>query len=691
MPESNSKDYKFLNQLKGIVEENISDEKFGVSELADAIGMSRSNLLRKIKKSTGLSVSQFIRQIRLENAMEMLKESSQNISEISYAVGFGSNSYFTKCFHDHFGFPPGEADKIEQNSIKQKRKIGNIRKIGIFSIVAVLITLTSFVIIYYSKKDSSKHTDIEKSIAVLPFKNESADKTNVYIVNGLMESVLNNLQKIEDLRVISRTSVEKFRNDTKTIPEIADELKVSFIVEGSGQKINNKILLSIQLIDATTDNRLWSEQFERNTEDIFDLQREVAKKIVNKIQVIVTPEEQKRIDKKPTQNLVAYDYFLKGFDEINKGTIEGLESSIVNFKKAIDHDSAYARAYAGVAMAYYYLDIFKSVKKYKDEINYYADKALFYDATLEQSLVAKSLYYQSIGECNLAIPYLEKALDYNPNSTLALNYLSDIYASCAPNTGKYLENALKVLQLDVASNDSTNTSINYLHVSNAFIQTGFVDEAEYYINKSLDYNPNNIFSDYVKAYIQYARDKDLAKAKGKLKLTLNKDTTRLDVLQELGKICYYMRDYQESFNYFKKFNDIKQKYNLDIYPHMNAEIGYVYEKMGFSEESQKYFEDYKNYTDNSNSIYKNAELAIYYSHMGDTQKALSHFEQFVNEEKDFHYWTVLFLKIDPIMDNIKNTAKFKDIYSRLEANFWNRHEQIKKSLNQQNLLLKIEG
>ena len=687
MPESNLSDNEFLNRLKGIIEENISNEKFGVSELADAIGMSRSNLLRKVKKSTGQSVSQFIRQIRLENAMEMLKESTQNISEIAFAVGFGSTSYFTKCFHDHYGFPPGEANKTNHVSNNQKNKFVKTRKSRILIFSIVLTVFAAFLIINFFKNNSSNKTNLEKSIAVLPFKNESTDISNAYIVNGLMESVLNNLQKIEELKVISRTSVEKFRNNTKTVPEIAKELNVNYVVEGSGQKIDDKILLTIQLIDATSDKHLWSEQFERNTSDIFDLQREVAKKIVDKIQVIVTPEELQRIEKNPTENLVAYDYFLKGFDQINQGTIEGLESSIESFKKAIEHDITYARAYAGVAMAYYYLDLFKSVKKYKDEINYYADKALFYDSTLEQSLIAKSLYYQSIGECKLAIPYLEKALNYNPNSALALNYLSDIYASCLPNTEKYLENALKVIQLDVVANDSTKTSINYLHLSNAFIQSGFVNEAEYYINKSLDYNPENIFSDYVKAYIQYARDKDLAKTKEKLIVTLKKDTTRLDVLQELGKICYYMRDYETSFKYFKKFTDARKNYNLDIFQHMNAEIGYVYKKMGLIEESQKYFDEYKNYVDRSNSIYKNLELAIYYSYLGNTQKAINHFEQFVNEEEDFHYWTILFLKIDPLLDNIKDEERFKEIYKDLEIKFWDKHNLIKKSLKEQNLIL----
>ena len=129
----------------------------------------------------------------------------------------------------------------------------------------------------------------------MPFKNDSADSTNVYIVNGLMESILNNLQKIENLRVISRTSVEKYRTQQKTIPEIARELGVSYLVEGSGQKAGDKILLNIQLIDAKSDKHLWAEQYARETGDIFELQQEVAKKIAGEIEVIITPEEVNRI------------------------------------------------------------------------------------------------------------------------------------------------------------------------------------------------------------------------------------------------------------------------------------------------------------------------------------------------------------------------------------------------------------
>ena len=270
---------EFISRITAIIEENITNEQFGVSELAREIGMSRSNLLRKIKKLTNLSVSQFIRQVRLKNAMEMLKENSANVSEVSYRVGFSSTSYFIKCFREFYGYPPGEVGKQRGNQAEpDKGGTPGKKRIAIISGVFILL-LSGALLIFVVNSDEPVPSGQEKSIAVLPFKNDSNDSTNIYIINGLMESLLDNLQSIEDLRVISRTSVEKYRHNPLTIPEIARELNVSYLVEGSGQKIGNQILLNIQLIEASTDKHLWAERYKREATDIFELQLEVATSI----------------------------------------------------------------------------------------------------------------------------------------------------------------------------------------------------------------------------------------------------------------------------------------------------------------------------------------------------------------------------------------------------------------------------
>ena len=197
----------FIDQVEAIIQANFSDEQFGVSELAEAMNMSRSNLLRKVKKHTQLSASQFIRQFRLKKGMELLRQPPLTVSEVSHRVGFGSTSYFIKCFREYYGYPPGEVGKRDAEEEPTKAKFSKPTLWTI--VVAASLVLLIGLFFLFREKTASDEIELDKSIAVLPFKNESSDSTNVFFINGLMEATLNNLQKIEDLRVISRTSVEK--------------------------------------------------------------------------------------------------------------------------------------------------------------------------------------------------------------------------------------------------------------------------------------------------------------------------------------------------------------------------------------------------------------------------------------------------------------------------------------------------
>ena len=785
MHDSHSTENNFLSKISDIIEANLSNEQFGVSELAREVGMSRSNLLRKIKKLRKISVSQFIREVRLKNAMEMLRQSSLTVSEVTYKVGFGSTSYFIKCFHDHYGYPPGEVGKSESNQnghpveesmddhknitgfwqeLKRRKVVKVIivyatisfillqllsilikplflpqwlmtlvivlLAIGfpiaiIFSwifditpagievtksineqglqkqtnspkmkgvlytlLVGALMVVIVFIVnpqIFRGNSQEKIIPDLEKSIAVLPFHNDSNDSTNVYLINGLMESILTKLQKIEELRVISRTSVEKYRNNPKQISEIAKELNVNYLIEGSGQKIGDKILLNIQLIEAPSDRHLLSEQYNRKVTDIFELQMDIAKNIADKIQAIITPEEAERIYKIPTDNLVAYDYYLKGRDLMFVMKGESWKSAITYFEKAIERDDEFALAYANIAIAYYLLDLLRADKIYTEQIKNYADKALLLDAKLSESLLATALYYMHNDEPEMTISYLEKALSYNPNDIWAMTALSEIYAKRIPNTEKYLEYAIKGIRLDIAAHDAISASFIYLHLGNAFVQSGFIDEAQTYINKSLDYYPENLFSQYVKAYILYAKNRDLEQIKDLLIGVFKKDTTRLDVMQEVGKIYYYMRDYENAYKYYKKFTDIKKAQNLDLFPEENSKIGVVFAKMGQKEESDNYFEKYKEYAENDTSIYNNLSLSMYYSYTGDTKKALEHLKLF-SQQDNYFFWVIIFLEMDPLIDNIKDTPEFKKIMKDIENKFWNNHKQIKISLERKKLI-----
>lgn len=675
----------FIDQIESVILENLSNEQFGVSELAEIMNMSRSNLLRKIKKNTQLSASQFIRQVRLKKSMQMLEQTSLNVSEISFQVGFGSTSYFIKCFREYYGYPPGEVGKgtlADEIISVQTHFLKRHRRQLIAAATLVVLVLSFFI---FKKKFTATEVEIEKSIAVLPFKNESSDSSNLYFVNGLMESALNNLQKIEDLRVVSRTSVEKYRHTNKSIPEIAEELDVNYIVEGSGQRVEDRVLLNIQLIDASTDRPIWVEQYNQKVVDVFDLQNEVAKKIADAIKATVTAAEMEQIEQKPTENLVAYDYFLQALGPYNTRTKEGLEEAISLFEKAVAEDPQFALAYAYIAFSYYYIDFFQKQKQYTGLINNNADKALLYNAKSAESLIAKALYYMHIKEYRLALPHLEKALEYNPNSSSVVNLLSNFYANYIPNTAKYLAYALKGIQLDIAGNDSITQSYIYLHLSNALIQNGFTEEAKEYIDKSLNYDPDNYFAPYLKAFIQYARDRDMEQTKKALIKELQKDTTRLDILQEVAKLHYFQEDYKNAFLYYEKFVDARTKSSLDLYPHEDIKIALVYEKMGFDEKASEFFASYAEYCENDESIYQPASMAALYTHEGKFDQAIAQLKVFATNS-NYQYWLILFMETDPVFKPLKNHPEFKEVMRKIEDQFWDSHRQLKKSLEEKGLI-----
>ncbi|MBI3483334.1 MAG: helix-turn-helix domain-containing protein [Bacteroidetes bacterium] len=644
----------FLSQLTATIEKNIANEQFGVSELADAMNMSRSNLLRKVKKETNLAVNQLIRDTRLKRGMDLLQKTSLNVSEVAHQVGFSSTSYFIKCFREYYGYPPGEAGKRGPEEINSVPAPSSNRKRNIFIIgsVALAIAVIIGLLIYYSPL--SKATSLKRSIVVLPFKNESNDSTNVYLINGLMESTLTNLQKIEDLRVISRTSSEKYRSQRKSIPEMARELNVNYFVEGSGQKIGNDILLNVQLIEGPSDKHLWAKQYKREAKDIFALQQEVAKNIVEEIQAIITPEEEKKIEKIPTDNLVAYDFFLKGRELLSRGGGENLKKGITYFNKAIEQDSKFALAYAEAVIAYYYLDAFSTDPKYTVEMSNYADKAWLYDSKSDECLVAKALFYMHKKEYQLT-----------------------------PNTAKYLQYALVGVRINVSA-DSSTESYTYMHLSNALIQTGFIDEALKYVDKSLAYNPNNPFSAWIRVGVMFAKTKDGELSKQMLIKEFNKDTTRFYLLQEIGKSCFYQRDYKNAYRYYKKFIEVKQAQHLDIYKNENLKIGMVLYKLGMKEKSEEYFKSFKEYAFSDNSIYKNLNLMGYYAWMGDQQKAMEHMKLF-SKEDNIQYW-ILFLADDPVFDNMRNLPEFKKAMAAIEKKFWDNHKKIRVMLEEKGLL-----
>jgi TolB-like protein/Flp pilus assembly protein TadD len=287
--------------------------------------------------------------------------------------------------------PTGEI-RQDTKGIEERRKNVLIPKKRLIGLLSGLILLIVVAVLFFTNViGRGKQTkELEKSIAVLPFINDSPDNENSYFFNGIMEEILNNLQAIKDLRVISRPSVEKYRNQIISIPEIAKELDVNYIVVGSGQKYGNTVRLRVQLIKALKERNLWAHSYEqeiKNLEDIFRIQSKIAVSITEELKAVVTPKMRKLIGKIPTGDLDAYDLCRKGQYFLESNKLEDLDSALKYFELAKEIDPKFARAYAGISDIYINLrltGIGDPVEAGQNAIEA-AEKALELDSTLAEA------------------------------------------------------------------------------------------------------------------------------------------------------------------------------------------------------------------------------------------------------------------------------------------------------------------
>ncbi len=255
------------------------------------------------------------------------------------------------------------------------------------------------------------------SLAVLPLENVSGDPDQDYLADGMTEALITALGQIGALRVISRTSVMRFKGMNRPLAEIAQELNVGAVVEGSVQRVGQEAGVSVRLIHATTEELLWSQGYQRDLSDLLRLQSQVAQAIARQVEVAVTPEEEARLTAIRKVNQESYEAYLRGTYYLNKYTPEGIERGLAHLQQAIDIDPANSLAYAGLAAAY--SDIAHMPAPFQDAFpraRALALRALSLDDTLAEAHLAMGevkLYYE--WDVAGAEPYLLRALELEPN------------------------------------------------------------------------------------------------------------------------------------------------------------------------------------------------------------------------------------------------------------------------------------
>jgi TolB-like protein/Tfp pilus assembly protein PilF len=542
-------------------------------------------------------------------------------------------------------------------------------------------------------------TNIEKSIAVLPFVNDSRDEDNAYFINGVMDEILNNLQKIKNFRVLSRTSTSQFKGSNRpTIPEIAKKLNVNYVVEGSGQKYGNTLRLSVQLIAAHNEKHLWGEVFDKEikqTKDIFEIQSQVAQAIASKLQTTITPDEKRLIDKTSTINLTAYDFYARGQDEIEKHpwpefNPEALKRGEILFHKALEYDSTFALAYYGLAnIIWIKSDLSRNnnnaessiVKRYVDSMRILADIALSYDDHLEGPYMIRAAYYTFYNNFKQTIEEYDKAIKYNPNDSWAYLWKGMQYENI--DFLKSLENYQKAAFLDHGSGlpDLLKT------IGVLYYQTGFPEKGNDLFLEALKLDGDSVkySDDLIRQTL--LREPDFKKAIAYFEKRYLTDSTNTGLYLDLG-VCYtYYGNYKESLKYFKKYLSTIKADNLHNGKIENF-IGYSYLQNGYKKEADYFFNRQIEAYKRTESAFPGSRvdlaypLAAIYACKGDKGKAYEYLKIF-NQNPGSTLFSLIHLKCDPMFNNIRHEPEFKKIVRDAEAKYLEQHESVRKWLEEQ--------
>ncbi len=384
----------YIDKLIGIVEENFSNNNFGVAELAKGMGISHSGLHRKLKAISKQSISQFIRETRLKHARELLQLQAGTVAEIAYRVGFGSNTYFSKCFHDHYGYPPGEVKKHLNSEPDSDVKTVHFEIPG--------------------KKI--------KSIAVLPFDNYTGDDSQTFLVFGMHDALIGELGQLGAIRVVSKTSVLAYTNSEKTIKEIATELGVDAIIEASVMIVEGKIRVQLKLFNAFPEEKqLWAQTFDVDMDNILKLYGQVIRKVASEIQYTLSPEQQTQLDEIREVNPNSYKAYLRGKYNLYLQTPEGIKKGLEYLHEAVRIDPAEPLAYAGLALGY--LDIAHGPLNAGDayvKAESAGRQAIKLDPNLAEAQLAQAEICMYVNwDFHDAEKYFKRAVELNPNLSIA--------------------------------------------------------------------------------------------------------------------------------------------------------------------------------------------------------------------------------------------------------------------------------
>jgi len=316
------------------------------------------------------------------------------------------------------------------------------------------------------------------SVAILPFSNMSSDPEQEFFSDGITEDIITDLSKVSGLFVLGRNTVFTYKGKAVNLERIAKELGVAYLVEGSVRKAGNRVRINAQLIEGATGGHIWADRYDRDLTDIFAVQDEITRTIVDQLKVTLLPEEKKAIEQAPTQNVEAYTYYLKGRELYHRRTKSSFMLAKPMFAKAIELDPLYARAYAGMADCDSYLRSRYGVTIPVDEILATVGKALAIDPNLAEAHAVLGFALKTGDRRAEAVAAFERALTLDPNCYEA----NVLHAEFCIENGAFEQAAKLYLRaMEIQPNDYRSP----LFVQNAFHSLGRHEEAERYTRLGL--------------------------------------------------------------------------------------------------------------------------------------------------------------------------------------------------------------
>src|SRR5438309_5009069 len=366
--------------------------------------------------------------------------------------------------------------------------------------VVVIAATISFTLIFHcrytagNKSVASASNELPaKSIAVLPFDNLSRDTDNAFFTEGVQDEILTRLAKVADLKVIARTSTKKFKSAPDDLRDVAKQLGVANILEGSVQKANDQVRVNVQLINALTNAHLWAEIYDRKLTDIFAVESDIAKTIADTLQAKLTGSEKQMISAQPTSDTTAYELYHKGRSLWEKRSGDNIPKAIAFYQQAIARDPNYALAYAGLSSAYILSPFYAGADRREagSKAKEAAIKALRLDPTLAEAHTAlgKVLFFSEIDLAGAMREY-KRAVELKPNDADAHHWYGNDTLSALGQFEEAIVEGRRAVELDplsVVMNVDLGVTFYYAHR---------YDDAARQLRKTLELDPTSFYTHY---------------------------------------------------------------------------------------------------------------------------------------------------------------------------------------------------